>query len=53
MMRKSRVKLGEKRRATNQGQAGSSSRPRYTTTQSTPARGSFGQQTQQTQTAPP
>jgi hypothetical protein len=39
--------------AANQGQTGSSTRPRYTTTQSTPARGSFGQQTQQTQIAPP
>jgi hypothetical protein len=48
-----RVELGEKRRDVNQGQAGSSSHPRYTTTQSTPARGSSGQQTQQTQTAPP
>ena len=48
-----RVELGEKRRAINQGQAGSSSRPRYTTPQSTPARGSSGQQTQQTQSAPP
>jgi hypothetical protein len=41
-----RVELGEKRRATNQGQAGSSSCPRYATPQSTPARGSSGQQTQ-------
>jgi hypothetical protein len=48
-----RFEFGEKRRATNHGQAGSSSRPRYTTTQSTPARGSSRQQTQQTQTAPP
>jgi hypothetical protein len=48
-----RVEFGEKRRATNQGHAGSSSRPRYTTTQSTPAHGSSGQQTQQTQSAPP
>jgi hypothetical protein len=31
----------------------SSSHPRYNTTQSTPAPGSSGQQTQQTQTAPP
>jgi hypothetical protein len=41
-----RVELGEKRRATNQGHAGSSSRPCYTTPQGTPARGSFGQQIQ-------
>jgi hypothetical protein len=41
-----RVKLGEKRRAINQGQAGSSSHPRYTTPQSTPACGSSGQHTQ-------
>jgi hypothetical protein len=47
-----RVELGEKRKATNQGQAGSSSRPRYTTPQSTPARGSSGQQTQQIQATP-
>jgi hypothetical protein len=46
------VEFGEKRRATNQGQARSSSRPRYTTPQSTPARGSSGQQTQQTQATP-
>ena len=45
-----RVELGEKRKATNQGQAGSS--PCYTTPQSTPARGSSGQQTQQTQATP-
>jgi hypothetical protein len=45
--------FGENRRATNQGQAGSSSHPRYTTTQSTPAHGSSGQQTQQNQSAPP
>jgi hypothetical protein len=48
-----RFEFGEKRRATNQGQAGSSSCPRYTTTQSTPARGSSRQQTQQTQTTTP
>jgi hypothetical protein len=48
-----RCEFGEKRRAANQGQARSSSRPRYTTTPSTPARGGSGQQTQQTQTAPP
>jgi hypothetical protein len=41
-----RVELGEKRKATNQGQAGSSTRPRYATPQGTPARGSSGQQTQ-------
>jgi hypothetical protein len=52
-LKNKRVEFGEKRRATNQGHAGSSSRPRYTTTQSTPARGSSGQQTQQTQSAPP
>jgi hypothetical protein len=46
-----RVELGEKRKATNQGHAGSSSRPRYTTPQSTP-RGSSGQQTQQKQATP-
>jgi hypothetical protein len=48
-----RFEFGEKRRAANQGQTGSSSRPRYTTTQSTPAHGSSVQQTQQTPTAPP
>jgi hypothetical protein len=47
-----RVELGEKRRATNQGLAGSSTCRHYTTPQSTPARGSFGQLTQPTQ-APP
>jgi hypothetical protein len=47
-----RFEFGEKRRAANQGQAGSSFRPRYTTSQSTPARGSSGQQTQQTQATP-
>jgi hypothetical protein len=47
-----RFEFGEKRRAANQGQAGSSSRPRYTTTQSTPTHGSSGQQTQQTQATP-
>jgi hypothetical protein len=52
-MENKRFEFGEKRRAANQGQAESSSHPCYTTTQSTPARGSFGQQTQQTQTAPP
>jgi hypothetical protein len=45
--------FGEKRRAANQGQAGSSSRPRYTTTPSTPAGGSSGQQTKRAPTAPP
>jgi hypothetical protein len=48
-----RSMFGEKRRAANQGQAGSSSRPRYTTTPSTPASGSSGQQTQRAPTAPP
>jgi hypothetical protein len=48
-----RCEFGEKRRAANQRQARSSSRPRYTITQSTPARGSSGQQTQQAPTAPP
>jgi hypothetical protein len=48
-----RAEFGKKRKATNQGQDGSSSCPRYTTTQSTPARGSSEQQTQQTQSAPP
>jgi hypothetical protein len=48
-----RFEFGEKRKAANQGQDGSSSRPRYTTTQRTPAHGSSGQQTQQTPTAPP
>jgi hypothetical protein len=47
-----RVEHGEKRKATNQGQAGSSTRPRYSTPQSTPVRGSSGQQTQQTQATP-
>jgi hypothetical protein len=45
--------FGEKRRAANQGQAGSSSCPRYSTTPSTPACGSSEQPTQQTQTATP
>jgi hypothetical protein len=48
-----RFEFGEKRRGINQGQAGSISRPHYTTTQGTLARGSSEQQTQQTQTAPP
>jgi hypothetical protein len=48
-----RCEFGEKRRAANQGQAGSSSRPRYNTTPSTPAHGSSGQQTQQAQTVTP
>jgi hypothetical protein len=48
-----RFEFGEKGRAANQGQPGNSSRPRYNTTQSTATRGSSGQQTQQTQTAPP
>jgi hypothetical protein len=47
-----RAKLGEKRKPTNQGQAGSSSCPRYTTPQSTPACGCCGQQTQHTQATP-
>jgi hypothetical protein len=47
-----RVELGEKRKATNQGHAGSSSCPHYTTPQGTPAHDSPGQQTQQTQSAP-
>jgi hypothetical protein len=37
-----RCEFGEKRRASNQGLAGSSSRPRYTTIPSTPARGGSG-----------
>jgi hypothetical protein len=41
-MENKRVEFGEKRKATNQGQVGSSSRPRYTTPQSTPAYGSSG-----------
>jgi hypothetical protein len=45
--------FGEKRRAANQGQAGSSSRPRYTTTPSTPSGGSSGRKTQRAPTAPP
>jgi hypothetical protein len=45
-----RVELVEKRKATNQGQAGSSSRPRYSAPQGIPASGSSGQQTQ---SAPP
>jgi hypothetical protein len=48
-----RVELGEKRKATNQGQAGSSTRPRYTAPQGTPARGSSRQLTKHTQLAPP
>jgi hypothetical protein len=48
-----RCEFGEKRRAANQGHAGSSSRPHYTTTPSTPARGGSGQQTQHAPTAPP
>jgi hypothetical protein len=47
-----RCEFGEKRRDAIQGQAGSSSHPRYTTTLSTPAHGSSGQQTQQTQATP-
>jgi hypothetical protein len=46
------AEFGKKRKATNQGQAGSSSCPRYTTPQSTPACGSSGQQTQQTKATP-
>jgi hypothetical protein len=38
-----RVELGEKRKATNEGQVGSSTRPRYTAHQSAPAHGSSGQ----------
>jgi hypothetical protein len=45
-MENKRCEFGEKRRAANQGQARSSSRPRYTTTPSTPARSGSGQQTQ-------
>jgi hypothetical protein len=48
-----RCEFGEKRRGANQGQAGSSSCPRYSTTPSTPACGSSEQPTQQTQTATP
>jgi hypothetical protein len=48
-----RFEFGEKRRAANQRQAGSSSLPCYATTQITPAHRSSGQQTQHTQTAPP
>jgi hypothetical protein len=48
-----RFEFGKKKRAANQGQTRSSTHPRYTTTQSTPARGSSGQQTEQTETAPP
>jgi hypothetical protein len=51
-MEHKRVELGEKRKATNHGQAGSSTHPRYATPQGTPARGSSGQQTQQTQATP-
>jgi hypothetical protein len=47
-----RVELGENRKTTNQGQARSSSHPRYTIPQSAPARGSSDQQTQQTQATP-
>jgi hypothetical protein len=47
-----RAEFGEKSKATNQGQDGSSSRPRYTTTQGAPACGSPEQQTQQTQATP-
>jgi hypothetical protein len=47
-----RVELGEKRRATNQGQVGSSTCPHYATPQGTPAHDSFGQQTQQNQAIP-
>jgi hypothetical protein len=49
-----RVQLGDlKRQAIAQGQGISSSRPHYTTTPSTPARGESGPQTQQAPTAPP
>jgi hypothetical protein len=48
------VQMGDsKRKAIAQGQGSSSSRPRYTTTPSTPARSGSGQQTQQAPTAPP
>jgi hypothetical protein len=47
-----KVELGEKRKATNQGHDGSSTRPRYAAPQGTPARGSSRQQTQQTQATP-
>jgi hypothetical protein len=42
-LERKQVELGEKRKATNQGQAGRSTRPRYSTPQGTPARGSSGQ----------
>jgi hypothetical protein len=48
-----RVELGEKRKATNQGHDRSSTRPCYTAPQGTPPHGNSGQQTQQTQSAPP
>jgi hypothetical protein len=48
-----RVELGEmKRKATNQGHAGSSTRPHYATPLGTPACGSPGQQTKQIQSTP-
>jgi hypothetical protein len=47
-----RTEFGEMRKAPNHRQAGSSSHPRYTTPQSTPARGSSEQHTQQTQATP-
>jgi hypothetical protein len=47
-----RCGFGEKRRTANQGQARSSSHPRYTTTPSTPTHGGSGQQTQQKQATP-
>jgi hypothetical protein len=40
------------RKATNQGQAASSTRPRYASSQGTPAQGSLGQQPQQIQSTP-
>jgi hypothetical protein len=47
-----RVELGEKRKATNQGLAGSSTCPHYAAPQGTLARGNSGQHTQQTQATP-
>jgi hypothetical protein len=52
-MENKRLELGEiKRKATNQGQARSSTRPRYATPQGTPAHGSPRQQSQQVQSTP-
>jgi hypothetical protein len=42
-----------KSKATNQGQGGSSTHPRYATPQGTPARSNSAQQSQQVQSAPP